>query len=379
MLERIFTQIRFRFFDFKNKEQDETLSAEAHITAALHWLRASLLPDGGVAAKYSMMTNEIAAGYPMAAAMWIPVLMEIRKQFPECYHEVMGTADLTSDLAGWVMLTQRRDGTFPASFGDFMNQPPRVFNNGVIINSLLDFYEATKREDVLQACIQSAQWLLKVQSNDGSWRQFTFHQLSSNTITGSALIRLGQICGERQFIQAGESNISFATGLQAENGYFRGNGFDSAPSAYTITIGYAINGILQASRLTGNQNWLNAAIKGLVPVLNLTRKDGFLVGEVDEQFRSESSFSCLPGNSLIAIAAYRAASMSGNNDLKLRADLLTDYLKTKQMKSQTPAISGGLPGSWPISGNYCSYEIPSWAVRYFTEAVILQKLAGSPA
>ena len=79
MLERIFTQIRFRFFDFKNKEQDEIYSAEAHITAALKWLRASLLPDGGVAAKYSMMTNEIAAGYPMAAAMWIPVLMEIRK------------------------------------------------------------------------------------------------------------------------------------------------------------------------------------------------------------------------------------------------------------------------------------------------------------
>lgn len=372
MLERIFTQIRFRFFDFKSKQQDTTQPGTTHLNRSLRWFKASLLPDGGASAKYSMMTHEVAPGYPMTTAMWIPALLKIKNKYPEIYHDVMGTTDITGDLVNWVLLTQRRDGTFPGSFGDFMNQPPRVFNNGVIIRNLLRYYETNQREDVLNACIQSAEWLLKVQSNDGSWRQFTFHQLSSNTITGAALIRLGQICNEPKYVEAGEKNIRFAIGLQSENGYFRGNGFDSASSAYTITIGYALNGILQAAELTGNDDYIKSALNGLVPVLNLVRKDGFLVGEIDEQFRSQSSFTCLPGNALLAMASYHLSKMTGNSDLKLRGDLLTDYLKSRQMDSQTPTISGGISGSWPISGNYCSYEIPSWAVRYFTEALLLQ-------
>lgn len=118
------------------------------------------------------------------------------------------------------------------------------------------------------------------------------------------MIRLGQICNEPKYVEAGEKNIRFAIGLQSENGYFRGNGFDSASSAYTITIGYALNGILQAAELTGNENYVKSALNGLVPVLNLTRKDGFLVGEIDEQFRSQMSFYLLTGNALLAMASY---------------------------------------------------------------------------
>ncbi|MDQ3050494.1 MAG: glycoside hydrolase family 127 protein [Bacteroidota bacterium] len=372
MLERIFTQIRYRFFDYSGKPKNTKTHATDHLADALNWFQASLLPEGGGAAKYSMMTHNMSHGYPLSTANWVPVLSRIKSYYPEVYNRIFTNPDTIRELANWVLRTQRRDGTFPASYGDFMNQPPRVFNNGSIIHSLLDHHNDLGGNDLLEACIKSAEWLLKVQSADGSWRQFTFHQLSSNTITAAALIRLAGITGDKKYLEAGEKNIEFALDLQSENGYFKGNGFDSTGSAFTITIGYAIAGILDAGILTGNEKWKNAAKKGLIPVLNNVGPHGFLVGELDENFNSNASFSCLPGSCLLALTTYKLASLEANAGLKAKADLITDYVKGRQMESKMPLIHGGISGSWPISGNYCSYEITSWGVRYFVEALMMQ-------
>jgi len=308
----------------------------------------------------------------MSTANWVPVLSRIKQYYPEVYNNVINDSELIRELVNWVLRTQRRDGTFPASYGDFMNQPPRVFNNGMIINSLLDYHNVQGDARILEACINSADWLLKVQSADGSWRQFTFHQLSSNTITAAALIRLAHITGHSKYMEAGEKNIRFAMELQLENGYFKGNGFDTNASAFTLTIAYAIAGLLEAGILTGNQSWIHSAIKGLNPVLNQMNPNGFLPGELDENFHSPSSFTCIPGNCLLALSAYKLAALDGNSGYRQQADLLTDYVRGKQLHSTTTSMDGGIPGSWPISGNYCSYELTSWGVRYFSEALMMQ-------
>jgi hypothetical protein len=371
MLERIFTQIRYRFFYYSSKSAPGQPQAD-HIRQALEWFRNSLLPEGGASAKYSMMTHGFAPGYPMSTANWVPVLTRIHQHYPHVYEQVFGTDDISKELVNWILRTQRRDGTFPGSFGDFMNQPPVVFNNGMIIHGLLDYYNASGKKELIDSCINSAEWLLKVQSPDGSWRQFTFHQLSSNTLTASALLRLANITHDSRYRESAIRNIEFALELQSDNGFFSGNGFDISDRAYTMTIGYALAGIMEAAVLENNQLWLNAAMKGLVPVMNRVNNHGFLVGEFNEHFHSSASYSCLPGSSLLAICAYKMASITGSEELKSKAELLTNYVKSKQMSSSIPGIAGGISGSFPISGDYCSYEITSWGVRYFIEALMLQ-------
>jgi hypothetical protein len=100
--------------------------------------------------------------------------------------------------------------------------------------------------------------------------------------------------------------------------------------------------------------------------------NGFLPGELDEGFHSASSFTCLPGNCLLALSAYKLATLESDNAYRSKADRLTDYVKNKQLHSGTPVTDGGISGSWPISGNYSSYEITSWGVRYFCEALMMQ-------
>ncbi len=374
MIERIFTQIRNRLFDYSGKPADN-LSATDQIKAALLWFRNSLLPEGGASAKYSMMTHLFSPGYPMSTANWVPVLSRIQQFYPEVYKELFGSTDVNKELVNWIIRTQRRDGTFPGSYGDFMNQAPVVFNNGMIIHGLLDYYNASGGKELIDSCVSSADWLLKIQSPDGGWRQFTIHQLSSNTLTASALLRLSAITNDSRYRDAAIRNLEFAYELQQENGYFKGNGFDSGNRAFTITIGYALAGMMEAGILENNEKWLNSAQKGLIPVLNMVNKSGLLVGELNENFQSSASYSCLPGSSLIAICGYKMAAITGLQELRLKADLLTNYVRSKQINSRIPAITGGISGSYPISGNYCTYEITSWGVRYFIEAVMMQEAA----
>jgi prenyltransferase beta subunit len=375
MINQIFAQIKHRFFDYSIKTQHQLLSTDEHIISALNWFKQSLLPDGGVSAKYSMMSHVFSPGYPMATANWLTVLNRTHQDYPHIYKSIFQEDDIARELLNWLLRTQRRDGTFPGSFGDFMNQPPVVFNNGKIIHSLLDFYNASGGPDLIDACVDSADWLLKVQSPDGSWRQFTFHQLSSNTITAAALMRLSYITGNKKYRDAGVRNIEFALSLQTPNGYFKGNGFDSGSTAYNITSAYAISGLFEAGVLEGNSDWKNAAVKGLVPILNLVQENGFLVGEFDNNFESAASYSCLPGNCLLAICAHKMSTLSTNNEMIEKANLLINFVKDRQLDSKNLSIQGGVAGSHPISGNYGAYEISSLGVRDFLEALMLQDVS----
>lgn len=372
MIGRILSQIRNRFSDFSGKPSSGIQPATVYIQSSLQWFKDSLLPEGGAAGKYNLMTHGFNEGYPMSVANWVPLLTRVQQFYPDIYRSVFSDREIAKELVNWLLRIQRRDGTFPGGYGDYMNQAPKVFNNGMIIHGLLDYYNTCGDQDLIEACINSADWLIKVQSPDGSWRQFTIHQLSSNTSTAAALFRLATITGKEEYRKAANKNIEFALGLQSANGYFKGNGFDTQSRAFTITIAYAINGMLECGILESNTLWKESALKAIAPILSTVNQQGFLLGDFDENFQSSSSFSCLPGNCLLAIVGYKLTSLTGNESLKIKSDLLIDYVKRRQIESKNTGIHGGIPGSWPVSGNYCAYEVTSWGVRYFTEAIMMQ-------
>ncbi|QQR94713.1 MAG: hypothetical protein IPJ93_13055 [Bacteroidota bacterium] len=69
---------------------------------------------------------------------------------PELLQEVFNDRPVIDELIQWLLSTQRKDGTFPGSYGDFKNQPPRVFNNGQIIMALTDYYQQSQKRKSLR-------------------------------------------------------------------------------------------------------------------------------------------------------------------------------------------------------------------------------------
>ena len=375
MIEKIFNQLKLRYLSYTSKTTGLNESEEDRILRALGWFRQSLMKGGGSSAKYSLLHDTFFPAYPETTGYWLNTLFFVRQHFPGIYQSVFGERVVETELKDWLLSVQRLDGTFPGSFGDFANQPPRVFNNGQIILGLLKYYEHYRDEKVMDSILQSADWLLKVQAKDGSWRQFTIHQLSSNTRTAWALMLLSKITGDKKYLDAGIRNIEFAIRLQQPNGYFLDNGFDAVGVPYTHSIAYAIKGVLEASTITGNEKWLQVTEKSYAPLLPLIKKDGFLYGQIDEDFNSTSNYCCLTGNSQLSVIGYKLYSLTGKEEYRQAAGLLIDYVKDKQVKSDVPSLSGGVTGSWPISGSYCPYEIPNWSVKFFIDALIYQHLS----
>ena len=372
MIAKIFSHLRLRYLNFASQTVHIDLSNDERIELTLTWFRHTLLPEGGSSAKYSMLFNKYFPAYPETTGFWIHTLIDLEKNYPAIYKKVFEEEKVIDNLAQWLISVQRRDGTFPGSYGDFYNQPARVFNNGQIILGLLHYYDYNKNQQALSSAIASAEWLLKVQDADGAWRQFTMHQLSSNTRTGWALIKLGQLTGEKRFTDAGLKNIEYALSLQKQNGFFKDNGFTETEIPTTHTIGYAMYGILVAALDLKNEVWIQKISRGYENIAALTHNDGYLPGQFNDNWQAEVNYCCLTGNCQLSKIGFILYKHTGNKTFLDTANKLVDYVKTKQLVSQSPFVNGGISGSWPVSGGYCAYDIPNWAARFYIEALVLQ-------
>jgi hypothetical protein len=370
MFRQLISQIRLRYLNLVSKTSSHDFTDEQRLLMALTWFRQTLLPGGGSSAKYSMMFNKWFPSYPETTAFWINTLIYLKKNYPTVFNEVFQNRPIIEELTAWLINTQRKDGTFPGSYGDFKNQPPRVFNNGQIVLALVDYYNHYNDSNALKAAQLSADWILKVQDDDGAWRQFTLHQLSSNTRTAWALIKLGQTLNENKYQNAGIRNIEYALQLQNQHDYFTENGFDENEIPTTHTIGYALRGIVGAAMELKKNTWIEAVERSYLHIVERTKSNGYLPGELDEDWKSDTAFCCLTGNCQLSVVGFLLTEQTGKQLYADTAIKLLQYVKERQLISQSPMIHGGISGSWPVNGGYCAYDIPNWAAKFFADALM---------
>ena len=68
-----------------------------------------------------------------------------------------------------------------------------------------------------------------------------------NVRTAAALLRAGQLLGEKEWCDAALKNFDWALTQQADNGWFENNCLTDADRSLTHTIGYTLEGLLDAA------------------------------------------------------------------------------------------------------------------------------------
>lgn len=368
MMNKIFEAINFRFFNYPmpaNQQKGNTFFLEN----ALTWFNESVTETGMYASKYSMLWERYFSPLPENEASWIRTLMKVKKHHPTIYEKYFGQKNIESKIAEWLLTIQRPDGTFPTSFEDLNNQPPGIFVNGRILSGLLTYYELHKSEKILSSLLKNAQWLLNMQMQEGSWQHYNFNVPHSNTMTAYSLIKLGHSINDNSFIDAGIKNIQYTISQQAQNGYFPDKP-GKRTDHYSDIIAFTLLGILLSSKKLNNLSFIPFVEKGFKPLQELIKKDGYLPGEINDEFRTTVNYCCLRGNCLLSSVGFGLYELTKNNSYKISAERLLQYVKEKQMRSRHSYLNGGITGSWPISGKYNTYEIHSSAVRNFTHALL---------
>jgi hypothetical protein len=180
-------------------------------------------------------------------------------------------------------------------------------------------------------------------------------------------------CGRETYRTAAIKNLDWALSQQRENGWFDSASFAPGIAPLTHTIGYAVEGMLEAGALLNEEKYVSSALQSARALLGLQRSDGSLAGTYGPDWQASVQWSCLVGNAQIAIIWLRIFKLTNEQAYQGALNRITIFLAScLDMTAKDPGIRGGISGSQPIYGGYLPFTYPNWAAKFMADLLVLQ-------
>jgi uncharacterized protein YyaL (SSP411 family) len=259
-----------------------------------------------------------------------------------------------------------------------------VFNTGQVIFGWLSAFEVSGRERYADSARRAAEWLCARQASDGAWRG-NLSALTSGPVHAYngrcawALAYAAKVLGEPRFAEGARAASEWILAQQNEAGWFRHNAFSPGEVPLLHTISYVIEGLLGTYGFLGDHRYLEAARRAVDPLVGLSARGG-LRGRLDERWRPTVRWRCPTGEAQVATVLHRLDRECPGSGYGDEAGRLINALAGVQQalaggvraeRSSAPAL-GGLPGSWPVWGQYMRFALPNWAAKFFLDALMLE-------
>lgn len=348
---------------------------EEVIHASVEWLgRAqdnSKSEDGGVARDFSLIDGWNSS-YPETTGYIVPTLIGYAKHYND--NKVF---DRAKRMLDWLVSIQFPDGGFQGSVIDATPVIPVTFNTGQILLGLASGTEEFG-DEYRKPMTRAADWLVETQDDDGCWRS---HRSPFTEPTDKAyethvswgLFEAARLEPSSKYADAALANIRWALNLQNENGWFRDCCLSEPEHPLTHTIGYVLRGVVEAYRFTREPIYLEASIKTADALVACQRPDGDLPGRLDHHWKGTVDWTCLTGNVQIAACWLMLYKDTGKTSYLDAAMAANKFVRRTVKLDSSPGTRGGVKGSFPVSGDYCSYEYPNWAAKFLIDSLMLEK------
>ncbi|MEO7043399.1 MAG: hypothetical protein ABI035_14140 [Gemmatimonadaceae bacterium] len=347
---------------------------EAVELAALGWLGAAqdLSPtnDGGAARDFSLLTGW-AASYPETSGYIVPTFIDagIRRNEPELISRALRMTD-------WLVSIQFPEGGFQGGTIRARPRVPVTFNTGQILMGLA----AAKRQfggQYAEPMHRAAQWLVDTMDADGCWRKFPTPFAAAGEKTYETHVAWGLIEAARatydpgvaeRYAQAALRNARWAITKQHSNGWFDCCCLTLPNAPLTHTIGYALRGLTEIFLHTREQDVLDAAVRTADALSETVAADGFLAGRLDKLWNGAVSWVCVTGSAQIAHSLLLLHGELDRPAYRDAARRLLRYVRRTVHLSGPAGVRGGVKGSFPVDGEYGTYEFLNWAAKFLIDA-----------
>jgi len=349
-----------------------------HLAAALGWLcRAQDVTGSG----------GVSAGYHLAGG-WKPA-------FPETTGYIIPTFLSAAGLIGqqdyrhravkmgdWEIEIQLPSGAVRGGVG--LNEDPLVFDTGQVILGWMALYRATGSDRYRQAAARAADWMVKIQDQDGGWSQHTFQGLARvyHTRVAWAVLSLYDETGEERYRRCGRRHVEWVLSQATEKAWFRRMSFDETAAPLTHTIAYTLRGLWECARVLKDDRAPRLVIRACHHIIERYQlaESGccpsgppYLPATLDENWDSGDRYSCLTGNVQLALLWLKLFRAEGDERFRSAARRLIDGVKAAQvLSSGNGGILGAVPGSRPHWGGYLPYACPNWAAKFLADALLSQ-------
>jgi len=349
-------------------------SADRVIEECLEWLKRAQdfsSSPGGIARDYTLGKGW-GASYPETTGYIVPTMIREARERPD-----LELLDRARRILDWLLEIQMPCGAFQGGTIGIEPVVPVAFNTGQI---LLGLAAGTQEfgDQYISAMHRAAGWLVETQDEDGCWRK----NPSPFVVPGEkvydchvawGLLEAARIAPHEPYAEAAMRNLDWAISHQAGNGWFNRCCLVDRRSPLTHTIGYALRGIVEGYRFSGDRKLLEAALRGAEGTLSALGPDGFLPGCLNSQWQGTVPWSCLTGTAQIAICWLLLYQETGDPRLRDAAYLANRYVRQRVRIDGPAQTRGAVKGSFPVAGEYCRFEYPSWACKFFIDACRLEQ------
>jgi hypothetical protein len=347
---------------------------ERSVAAAAAWLcRAqdhSASGDGGVARHYSLIGGW-GASYPETTGYIVPTMLACARHLGDesLQHRARRMLD-------WLVAIQFPEGGFQ---GGMIGQTPRVpvtFNTGQILIGLAAGVREFG-ERYLEPMRKAADWLVATQDSDGCWRRHPTPfaapgEKAYETHVAWGLLEAARVEQRSDWSNAALRNLEWALTHQRANGWFAKCCLQDEAVPLTHTLGYVLRGVLEAHRFAPTAQLLEVARRTADGLLIALRSDGFLPGRLASNWRGSVKWSCLTGSVQVAHCWLLLYQQTEDQRYLSAATAANRFVRRTINLDGSAETSGGIKGSWPVDGGYCSYQYPNWACKFFIDAQLLE-------
>jgi hypothetical protein len=339
---------------------------QANLDGAIRWLSRAheVSGDGGVSYGYSL-ADAWRPSHPETSGFISVTLFDLAGRSGNVEHRARAL-----DICRWLCRVQNGDGSFasPAHGSDGV-----VFDTGQALQGLARACCETGHAEFAEAANRAAHWLVQIAGSDGCWTRNTSLGLphACNTRTAWPLLAYGSMRTNTDLERVARANLDWTVRQQRDTGWFDHEGFEAATAPFTHTLGYALEGLLEAACITGEPRYADAAFRGAEALLAHVRSDGFVPGQIAFTGHPVARFCCLTGNCQLAIVWAKLYKRSGDDRFRRAAVSSLRYVMASQdLHTDNHDVCGGIKGSHPVWGAYSPFTYPNWATKFFIDALL---------
>ena len=356
----------------------EPQSIETHLAAAAEWLLVAqrATPDDGLAHSYNVRTGIWMASYPETTGYAIPTLYDYALYFGQPQYR-----DAAHAMALWEVAEQLPDGGIRAGTMAAEVVAPTIFNTGQVLFGLARAAQETDDPAIRHSLVRASDWLVDAQDADGCWRRFVSPFAHSqngtyNTRSAFGLVRAFEVVRDPRYLDAADRNVAWALSTALANHWLPGNCLTTNPDdrALTHTIAYSIRGILEVGVATENATYIKAALAMARRVADAQNADGSLSGYLSPAWAPLCDWSCVTGNSQMALNWLRLAKVTGEHGLIDHAKAANRFNMRLQKLDGPITMRGAMKGSHPIGEDYMTWRFPNWATKFFMDGLMFERL-----
>lgn len=350
------------------------LDRAAHLHEAIEWLKRAQDAGADRGVSYGVsFGGDFDASYPETTGYICRTLNE--------QEQLTADANLLERavaMADWEIAIQHPDGWVMG--GKVTSVPsPAVFNTGMVLLGWSTLIQRTGEERFKKAARRAADWLVSVQEADGRWLRgnSTFASGEStlyNVKAAWGLCEAGGALGDERFVRAALRNAEHCVSRQHPNGWLPDCCLTDARAPLLHTLAYSMQGLIGIGRLTGRGDLIASARVLADAQMRIMREDGFIPGRQRDDFSSPVSWCCLTGSAQTSIVWSELYLITHEEKYRAAVHRVNRYLLARHdIRNPDPRMRGGVPGSWPVWGDYGRLCILNWATKFLVDAIALER------